>query len=146
MTRYGNALGGSRALHNNAKEMLMHTHCTTDTAPDTAHNAAPVTDIPCPRCGTIDTPTIDPGNGPHAFRALCKHCGAFLSWVSQYTPAERQQQRQQGRQEAMAQRPPSEKQLAYLQALGDDGPAPGNMSEASQRIDALRRARAEVAG
>jgi hypothetical protein len=34
---------------------------------------------------------------------------------------------------------PSTKQLAYLQQLGDGGPPPLSMYEASQRIDALRR-------
>jgi len=39
----------------------------------------------------------------------------------------------------MAQKPPSQLQLAYLQALGDAGPPPANMAEASERIDALVR-------
>jgi hypothetical protein len=44
---------------------------------------------------------------------------------------------QQARQQAMANRPPSACQLAYLQALGDDGPSPASMAEASARINAL---------
>jgi len=37
----------------------------------------------------------------------------------------------------MAQRPPTARQLAYLLALGDDGPPPATMLEASARIDGL---------
>jgi len=61
----------------------------------------------------------------------------FLKWLSQYSPAERHTRRQQARLQAMAQRPPSARQLAYLQALGDGGPVPATMAEASERIDAL---------
>lgn len=101
--------------------------------------ACTTTDTPCPRCGAIDSPHIGPGNGPHAFRAECRHCGAFFHWVSKYTPAERQARRQQGRHQAMTHRPPSQKQLMYLQRLGDIGPEPSTMAEASLRIDALVR-------
>ncbi len=93
----------------------------------------------CPRCGAIDRPTIAPGNGPHAFRAQCSHCRAFLRWLSRYSPADREARRRHYRQQAMAQRPPSQAQLAYLLALGDDGPPPASMVEASARIDALTR-------
>jgi len=103
--------------------------------PDTLRSVLPET--PCPRCGVIDTPTLGPGNGPHAFRAQCRHCGAHLRWVSQYPPAERQARREQARQQAMAHRPPSQKQLAYLRRLGDSGPEPSTMAEASIRIGAL---------
>jgi hypothetical protein len=95
--------------------------------------------LSCPRCGVIDTPAVAPGNGPHAFREQCRHCDTFIKWFSQYTPAERQARRQQGRLQAMTQQPPSARQLAYLQALGDGGPPPANMREASERIDTLVR-------
>ena len=108
----------------------------TDSSP-TVHSAADP--LACPRCGAIDTPTLGPGQGPHAFRALCRHCGAFLKWLSTRSPADRQARREQARQAAMAQRPPSQAQLAYLQALRDDGPVPASMAEASTRIDALVR-------
>ena len=98
-------------------------------------------EIACPRCGVIDTPTLGPGNGPHAFRAQCRHCGHFIQWVSNRSPEERQGRRQQAKREAMAIRSPSARQLAYLQALGDDGPVPASMAEASTRIDALVRGR-----
>jgi hypothetical protein len=38
--------------------------------------------MPCPRCGTIDTPRLGPGCGPHAARATCAHCGAFMKWLA----------------------------------------------------------------
>ena len=113
----------------------------TDSTPTVNSAADP---LACPRCGAIDTPTMGPGNGPHAFRALCRHCGAFLKWLSARSPADRQARRQQAKREAMATRPPSARQLAYLQALGDDGPVPGSMLEASERIDALVRREAQV--
>jgi hypothetical protein len=102
------------------------------------HNSQSIETV-CPRCGVIDTPAIAPGNGPHAFRAQCRHCGTFIKWLSQYTPAERQARHAQARLQAMAQRPPSQAQLTYLQALGDDGPVPANMAEASALIDRLLR-------
>jgi hypothetical protein len=95
----------------------------------------------CPRCGAFDTPAIAPGNGPHTFRAQCRHCGNFIKWLSQYTPAERQARHAQARLQAMTQKPPSARQLAYLQALGDDGPPPASMAEASARIDDLKHGR-----
>jgi hypothetical protein len=100
------------------------------------HNSQSIETV-CPRCGVIDTPAIAPGNGPHAFRAQCRHCGTFIKWLSQYTPAERQARHAQARLQAMAQPPPSARQLAYLQALGDEGPPPATMLEASSRIDVL---------
>jgi len=102
-------------------------------------SAATPAALPCHRCGVIDTPAIGPGNGPHAFRSQCAHCGAFVQWVSQYSPAERQARRDQARQQAMAQKPPSQAQLRYLAALDDDEPQPTTMAAASSRIDALRR-------
>lgn len=41
------------------------------------------------------------------------------------------------RREAMARKPATESQLAYLKQLGHDGPAPANREEASRWIDAL---------
>jgi primosomal replication protein N len=35
----------------------------------------------CPRCGVCDVPTVGPGAGPHAYRACCRHCGRFLTWL-----------------------------------------------------------------
>ena len=107
-------------------------------APDQAQLATP---IACPRCGTIDTPAVGPGSGQHFASARCRHCGAFLKWLSQYLPSERHTRRQQARLKAMVQRPPSQAQLTYLQALGDSGPPPANMVEASARIDSLKHGR-----
>ena len=119
--------------HNDTKKPL------ADTAVSLPYGTTHRDDIPCPRCGTIDAPAIAPGNGPHAFRALCRHCGAFLHWLSRYPLEERQARRQAARDGAMARKPPSPMQLAYLTALGDSGPPPANMREASQRIDSLTR-------
>ena len=101
------------------------------------------TDITCPRCGSGGPHQIGPGAGPHATRALCRHCGAFIAWLSTRSPAERQARRQ-ARLQAMTQRPPSPLQLAYLVALGDGGPVPASMAEASQRIAALVREEVRV--
>src|SRR3989475_7633702 len=105
-------------------------------APDQAQLTTP---IACPRCGTIDTPAVGPGSGQHFAAARCRHCGVFLKWLSQYSPAERHTRRQQARLQAMAQRPPSPLQLVYLVALGDDPASPpAHMAEASARIDILK--------
>lgn len=118
-----------------AKAYPKHPHAATLSVVE-APRGVPASDaLPCPQCGAIDTPAIGPGNGPHAFRTECRHCRSFLWWVSKYTPAERQARRQQ----AMAHRSPSKKQLAYLRHLGDTGPEPSTMAEASLRIDALVR-------
>src|SRR5262245_29899873 len=82
----------------------------------------------CRRCGAIDTPRLAPGSGPHAVRANCANCGRFLQWVSRHTPEARAVRRHASRLVAMAQRPPSELQCAYLQALGDNGPPPVTMA------------------
>jgi hypothetical protein len=37
--------------------------------------------LPCPHCGTCDTPVLSPGTGPHALRASCRHCGRFIKWL-----------------------------------------------------------------
>ena len=103
----------------------------------------PLQPRPCPQCGAIDPPAVGPGSGPHTARARCAHCGRFLQWLSTRPPADRQARRPQARPQAMAARPRSPAQLAYLQALGDGGLAPASMAEASSRIDAL--ARGEVA-
>jgi len=95
--------------------------------------------LACPRCGALDRPAVGPGSGPHYASARCRHCGQFIRWLSQYPPADRQARRQQARLAAMAHRPPSPLQLAYLSALGDVGPVPGSMAEASTRIAALVR-------
>ncbi len=39
-----------------------------------------MTPLPCPSCGAIDTPRIEPGTGPHVAKAVC-HCGRFLKWL-----------------------------------------------------------------
>lgn len=94
----------------------------------------------CPQCGALGIPQLAPGNGPHAFRANCAHCGAFIRWVSRYTPAERAARRQQALAEraihAMKGCPATAAQLAYLHALGHTGTPPTDRAEAHQLIAA----------
>ena len=124
--------------HNSSATSLGNTASPYSDATDTAQTTpGTLLPLPCPRCGAIDTPAVGPGSGQHFAAARCRHCGVFLKWLSQYSPAERHTRRQQARLQAMAQRPPSARQLAYLQALGDGGPVPATMAEASERIDAL---------
>ena len=99
----------------------------------------PAEPLACRRCGAINLPLVSPGTGPHALKANCPDCGGFMRWLSKFTPEEQAARREAARLEAMAQRPPSPPQLDYLKSLGDHGPAPANMAEASRRIDALKR-------
>lgn len=94
---------------------------------------------PCPRCGTIDRPTLAPGAGPHYARALCRHCGAFLQWLSQHSPEERRRKRQAARDDWMARKPTSPMQLTHLKALGYRGTPPQDRAAASALIDQLRQ-------
>jgi hypothetical protein len=93
----------------------------------------------CPRCGVIDRPVLGPGRGPHACEAFCAHCGKHIRWVSLLAPSEREARRAKAKLEAMSKKPPSEKQLNLLRDLGDQGPAPANMGEASERIEKLKK-------
>lgn len=79
------------------------------------------------------------GTGPHYARLNCGRYGTFLKWLSKYSPAEQFARRQHALRQAMAQRPPTAPQLAFLKALGDTQPVPATMAEASVRVDALRR-------
>ena len=115
----------------------MTTHpTTTDRGTIVVHDSAA---LACPRCGTIDTPTLGPGAGSHWKSARCRHCNAWLSWVSRYTPVEREARRQAARAEAMARKPPTVPQLSYLTALGYTGPTPATMLAASHCIESLTR-------
>ena len=91
----------------------------------------------CRYCGAVGRPTLSAGTGPHAIRANCPHCGRFVRWVSVRAPSERLARRAKARLKAMQARPASELQLAYLRGLGDGGPTPRSMAEASERIDRL---------
>ena len=97
---------------------------------------------PCPRCGTIDVPTLSAGTGPHACKATCQQCGRFIKWVSLLAPSERFARKMKARLEAMRKHPASAAQLALLLALGDTGVAPASMAEASERIEGLKAATA----
>ena len=96
-------------------------------------------EVTCLTCGAIDHPTLSPGTWPHHLKASCRHCGQFLKWVSPLSPEKREERQQHFRQKAMEQKKPSQAQLDWLQALGDPGPEPATMAEASARIDALVR-------
>ena len=100
---------------------------------------APLNVLPCLRCGAIDQPVIGPGRGQYSASARCQHCQAFIKWLSQYSPAERATRRQLARRQVMTGKPPSQLQVAYLQALEDSGPPPATMAEASERMDDLKR-------
>jgi hypothetical protein len=54
--------------------------------------------ITCRTCGAIDAPVVGPGAGPHVARALCRACGAFVLWLSRYSPAERDERRRVARE------------------------------------------------
>jgi hypothetical protein len=93
----------------------------------------------CPHCGVVDKPTLLPGSGPQACKAVCSHCGRFLRWISVLAPSERMARKVKARLKAMQERPPSAAQLACLKALGDKGAAPQTMAEASERVESLKR-------
>ena len=42
---------------------------------------SPASAIPCPHCGTIDTPVLEPGSGPHHARLRCRQCDRWLRWL-----------------------------------------------------------------
>jgi hypothetical protein len=96
----------------------------------------PHTQVPlrCRHCGALGVPVVTPGTGQHAYRADCASCGAYIQFISQYTPEERARRRQQA---PMKRQPATPDQLHYLGVLGDRGPLPASKLEASQRIDSL---------
>jgi len=127
--------------------MEHHRHNTAKSPPTPvtpAKNVAPPPasePLACRRCGVIAIPRVTPGTGPHALKANCPACGAFLQWLSTHPPAERARRQAQARLDAMAHLAPTELQLKYLKALGDTQPAPANRAAASQRIDHLKHAK-----
>ena len=100
----------------------------------------------CPRCGVEDKPLLSAGSGPHACKASCAHCGRFLRWVSLLAPSERMAHRLKARLDAMRKHPASAAQLGLLLALGDAGPPPADMAEASERIEQLKSQRSNAPG
>jgi hypothetical protein len=103
------------------------------------HTQAPLT---CRRCSVVAVPVVTPGTGQHAYRADCSSCGAYIKFISPYSPEERARRRQQVAMERLA---PTEPQLAYLKALGAVQPPPATRAQASQRIAHLLRQRKGVA-
>jgi hypothetical protein len=131
------------APHEQQGAAIMEQHTTQDPhfARDLLSTPSATTPIVCHRCASIDLPDLRPGSGPHWAAARCRHCKVFIRWISRYSPKEQQARRQEARLQAMTAKPPSQLQLAFLQALGDNGPQPVNMAEASERIDSLKRGR-----
>lgn len=93
--------------------------------------------LACRRCGSLGPHQRGPGAGPHYARLICDACGAFVCWLSRYTPQEQAAHREQARQAAMGQRPPSVRQLDLLSDLGYAGSAPASMRSASVIISGL---------
>lgn len=108
--------------------------------PDTSQTPeAPSLEAPCRRCGSVGPHPVSAGTGPHWMKATCVDCGGFVQWISRYSLAARLKRQTQARQTAMARRPPSALQLAYLTKLGYTGPPPASMADASAAIERLRQ-------
>jgi hypothetical protein len=112
--------------------------------PQSSTNTPKLGPIACHRCAVMDVPTVMRGTGPHAYRAQCRHCGAFLKWISPLSHEERVHRREQYRQRAMKQLAPTAPQLAFLRALGDTQAPPADRLEASQRIAVLTQGKGVV--
>ena len=93
--------------------------------------------ISCRHCGSLGPHAIGPGAGPHHAQLLCGACGRNIRWLSARSPEEQAAYREQTRQQAMVQRPPSVRQLAYLGRLGYSGAPLMTMASASVAISAL---------
>ena len=37
--------------------------------------------LPCPACGAIEVPKLEPGTGPHVAKATCNACSGFIKWL-----------------------------------------------------------------
>jgi hypothetical protein len=86
--------------------------------------------LACRRCGAEDRPALSPGNPPHAWRASCRHCGGFLKWVSGKSLDQRAADRARAHRYGRV----SPAQLAYLERLGYQGPAPETIAQAHTLI------------
>jgi hypothetical protein len=115
----------------------MSSYHETDRAVNCSLDPTHTPETICATCGVIDTPHVERGQfGPHAAKAICRHCGAFLRWVSAKSAEQRQASRQRAIDAWMASQSPSAAQLAYLRALGH-ADAPTNKLEASRLISEL---------
>jgi hypothetical protein len=70
--------------------------------------------LPCRHCGYYGIPETGPGSGSHWKSALCARCGRFLQRLSPRPPAERAERAAHFRRQAMANKPPTDKQLRWL--------------------------------
>ena len=111
-----------------------------DTTPEQFHS----TELPCHRCGVIARHLIQPGKGPHGNRLTCQSCGNFIKWLPSRSPEERAVLSERYHREAMAAKPPTSMQIAFLQKLQHTGPQPSNRLEAHNLIDGLLKQREEV--
>jgi hypothetical protein len=84
----------------------------------------------------VAVPRVTQGTGMHAYRADCASCGAYIKFLSQYSPEERDRRRQEA---AQKRQPATPAQVHYLTALGDTDPLPANKWDAHTRIDQLRK-------
>lgn len=96
------------------------------------YSLTPRDDIPCPKCGLAAQHKVGAGKGNHYASLLCQNCGRHIKWLSAYTPEEKAKRNTEG---TMMGKPVTEKQLAYLQALGYLGPKPADRLEASMLIE-----------
>jgi len=94
----------------------------------------PRQDTVCRRCGVIAQHIVAPGCGPHALQLRCEACNAHIKWLSTRSPEERARRAHEHRRVAMANKPPTERQLAYLQTLGHNGSELASMLEAFELI------------
>jgi len=97
--------------------------------------------ITCRTCGAIGAPVVGPGAGQHVARALCRACGAFVTWLSRYSPEEKHERRRLAGWQAMCGKEATPAQLAYLHALGYRGDPPADRAAASALIDQLEQER-----
>lgn len=96
-------------------------------------------EITCHWCGAIDTPNVERGPfGPHAAKAVCRHCETFLRWVSDKTPEQRQAARRAAIERWMTSQPATAEQLAKLREYGAVS-QPASMLAASHLIAVLVR-------
>lgn len=76
---------------------------------------------------------------PEATKAQAQQAVAYVTLPEAERKARQQEQQAAAKARYMASHPPTPSQLACLRSLGDTGPRPATMQEASQRITALSK-------
>lgn len=100
-------------------------------------------DIACQHCGVIGGHAVTLlAAGHHYARLDCGHCGRWMKWLKNpnVSDAERAATKQAVIDAYMQAKAPTDKQVAYLHALGCND-IPGDRLEASQLIERLKRGR-----